>query len=729
MPENVGLSAKLKFEGDQAIAGMRKTSSAFDRVATSAKRVKAGMAGIRKGFSGAGIATAALTAGVVKTVKDFADFDFQVTKAISLTKDGAENMDQLRRFAKKMGAETFFTAKQSAEGMEALARAGLSANEIMAALPTVLNLAAAESLDLKRATEIVVKASGQFGIGMQEAEKITDILAFTSKNTATDINQLAEGLKFVGTKAGRSMNITMQQTVGVLGLLSNVAADASVGGTTLNNALIKIGQNAERGRVKVGKVSATIVKTFDPKTGKRGVDLVETMRNIANAASSIKDPIQRAAALTDLLGIRGEKAALAFSAAFSPDKAKETEKFLTQLQGNIKGTATALAKAQIDTVAGQYKIFGSAVEGVSVSLGKMILQGTPLIPFMQRVTATFGDAASALAILTNRAKPGTAAFKQQSAELSKLGNSGVQLAHGLIEAFEGVKTAFSTFGTVVKGVGSVFGVNFGDGSVRSIVRLTAKTLAWVTVLKIAGGTLGRMFSIAKGGFDILRGGFGIFSGLLGRAGGKAAGLSKLAAQPVRVVNFDEAGGMLGGGKGAGGAAGAAAGPLGKLAAAAKTVAGVAGVGIVASKIGEAAATAKLEAVQKARSAYATASQTALASGKNLIAQAAQLRQLRAAGVTKFEATKGKRVELTQQTAIEALRDSALRQGLTAKQFEAMIPLLTSVLSTLEKGTTVKNTVVLDGRVVSQSDAKAKEEQDQRLGKKAKPGEKRRARVR
>lgn len=779
MPKTIGLTGKLKFDSGAAIGNMRKTSSAFKAMAASAKRVKAGMADIKKGFRGTGIAAAALTAGVVKTVKDFADFDFQITKAISLTKDGAKNMDKLRVFAKKMGAETFFTAKQAAEGMEALARAGLKSTDIMAALPKVLQLAAAEGIDLKTATDIVVKASNQFGISMKQAGKITDIFAFTSKNTATNVSQLAEGLKFVGTKAGRGLNITMQQTVGVLGLLSNVAADASVGGTVLNNALIKIGQNAKRGSVKVGKFKAQIVRTFDKKTGKRGVDLVATMLRISQAAAKIKDPVKRAAALTKLLGIRGEKAALAFAAAFGPKRQAETAAFFRKLQSakGIKGVTKALADAQINTVAGQFKIFQSAVSGVSIAVGRMILSSTPLVPFMKRAAAVLGETATALGILGNRAKPGTKLFKKQAVALSKLSKTALQIAMGLREGFAAVKEVFTDVGGVLKSVGKVFGLTFGKGQLKDIIRITAKTLAWVGVLKLAGGTLSRVFSIAKGGFNILRGVIGGIGSLLGKFAGRGGGagvggaLAKATAQPVKVVNFDElrlalAGqGALGGiGKPGGGLAKLREGlrqNIGKLGRFGTllnssglgfknhtTILGKAGgalgrAGLVGVALGAGVAFGTLIdktfglsdkfsslafEVNKADLALAERRKQAAQSGvvalKNIAAAQAQFAAAAKRGQT-FETKGGARIGAAEAFRRRAQAQvKAIGEGLSPQQKAEFQNIIAGVTANIKLNTVVK----LDGKVVARSTAKVNEEQKQRLGLKSTPGAKRQART-
>lgn len=791
MPEKVGLSATLAFNAGAALSQMRKTTGTFAAMAAGAKTVKAGMSQIKTGFRGAGIAGLVLAGGVVKAAKDFADFDFQITKAISLTKDGADNMERLTAFAKKMGAETFFTAKQAAEGIEVLARTGLKTNEIMAALPKVLQLAAAESLDLARASEIVTKTGNQFGITMDKAGTIADTFAFVSKNTATNVNDLAQGLTFVGTKAGRSMNISMEQTVGVLGLLANVAADSSVGGTTLNNALIKIGKNAKRGSVRVGKFKATIVKTFDPKTQKRGVDLVGTMLNITTAAERIRDPVRRAAALTKLLGIRGEKASLAFSAAFGPQKIKETHKFLSQLQQDTTGAAKSLADAQIGTVAGQFKIFQSALSSVSIATGQLILKNTPLVSTMQRVTKVLGDVAAAMSILSDPDMDPKAAREG----INKLGFTGVQIAKGLREGFNAVKEVFADVGSVIKTVAGIFNIKFGDGMLKDQIRMTAKTIAWVVALKGAGNMLGRLASIAKGTFQVIKGGLSVamsatggiarvlgkhspllarvgakLPGVAGKLAGAISGAEKLTAQPVRVVNFDESGigglGGLGGGAAGGKQTGLLRGMaafIKKTALATNNISGLAGTlgakgGLIAvagaagfalgtlidktfglsDKISKAAFEQNQEmakTVEQVKFLKGEMAQTA----NDLRAQAKVFALMKARGITTVEGAGGRRISLEEafsKRAAARAKAGGLDASVLIKELATQIaaartdPVAAAVAEAAATGKPLTEVVVkLDGKEIARAVAKRGEQQGQRRGRKDAPGKKRERRVR
>lgn len=721
MPKQVGLSARLQFLTKGAIAGMRKAHTAFGKLNRQVGHVKSGVANISRGFSGLTLAGVGLGAAVVGSVKKFADFGFQMAKVTSLTSDAsgktaeaAKNQKLLEQFAKQQGATTRFTAVQAAEAMENLARAGLNTKEIIKALPQVLQLATAENMNLARATQIVTDTANQFGLGMDQAAKITNVMAFVSKNTTTNVDQLFEGLKFAGTTA-KGVGATMKDTTAILGLLANIGVKAGQSGAALNNALIKLGQNAKRGSVRVGRVRVEIAKfTKDTGDAKKGqIDLVTTFQNIFKATAAMKTPLQRQAALMKLLGIRGGRAGNAIGAAFSnPERTKKTLAFLNGLRKNLDGTTKKLADAQRNTALGQWVEFKSAIEGVQIEFGKLV--GTMGLPALKNFKDVIGDAATAMSLLANPTE-------KNKQELQKLNQTGVGVAKGLREGFKAAKEVFAGFGSVIKTVGGLLGVNMGKNQTSSIITLTAKTVAWGIALKGVVGIFGRMASVAKGSFQIIRGGLGILGGaakgILGPLASRFAGTSKvlsglggvfsktlgaaekLTAMPVRVVNFDEMGGAGGVATAAGGAGTAAAGGA---AAAAGILASGAIVGALTARFSPGQQV--LEQLQK----KAALERSRREGAAGLIGAARSL--------------SGKNVSRTQ--ALAALQARATKRG-DLQQFIDQLPRLLQILSTLPESVkqgvekaNIKNnvSVKVNSREVGKAAAKADNETKERTGK-------------
>ena len=112
-----------------------------------------------------------------------------------------DELKQLTDIAKQLGAETRFSAREAASGLEFMALAGFSAQESIQAIPDVLNLAAAAALDLGKASDIVTDTMSAFGIEAQNASEVSDVFAATQAKANTNVEQLGEAFKLSAANA------------------------------------------------------------------------------------------------------------------------------------------------------------------------------------------------------------------------------------------------------------------------------------------------------------------------------------------------------------------------------------------------------------------------------------------------------------------------------------------------------------------------------------------------
>jgi TP901 family phage tail tape measure protein len=114
--------------------------------------------------------------GVGMAVKRFAEFDQAMSNVKATGSDAAANMDALRAAALKAGATTKFSATEAAQGVEALAKAGVSASDTLAGgLTGSLNLAAAGNLGVAGSAEAAASAMNQFGLAGKDIPHIADL--------------------------------------------------------------------------------------------------------------------------------------------------------------------------------------------------------------------------------------------------------------------------------------------------------------------------------------------------------------------------------------------------------------------------------------------------------------------------------------------------------------------------------------------------------------------------
>src|SRR5699024_2442167 len=126
-----------------------------------------------KAAKSAGILAAA-TFSVHKVFSTISSFEKSMSGVQAVTRASAEEMEALRDVAKDLGATTEYTASQAAEGLRFLGMAGFSTAESIAAIPQVLDLATASSMDLATAADIASNMMSAYGIAATDAGRITD---------------------------------------------------------------------------------------------------------------------------------------------------------------------------------------------------------------------------------------------------------------------------------------------------------------------------------------------------------------------------------------------------------------------------------------------------------------------------------------------------------------------------------------------------------------------------
>src|SRR5690606_24218902 len=111
------------------------------------------------------------------------------------------DLKALSKVAQDLGVATQFSASQAAEAMTFLGMAGFDTKQIMSAIPQVLELAAAANMDLAMAADIASNIIDQFGIAAEDACRVTNVLAATASSANTNVEQLAEAMKYLGPTA------------------------------------------------------------------------------------------------------------------------------------------------------------------------------------------------------------------------------------------------------------------------------------------------------------------------------------------------------------------------------------------------------------------------------------------------------------------------------------------------------------------------------------------------
>lgn len=190
-----------------------------------------------------GIMTAGLTLpllAVGKSALDMAgDYEQSMNVLQQVTGASAEVMSALNAQALTLGAETVFSAGEAANAMLELGKAGMSTEQIMAAIPGVMDLAAAGGVGLAEAASLTAATLNAFHLEASESARVADLLAAAANASAADIADLGAGMQQAGF-AFALANQPVENLAASLAILTNVGLTGSDAGTALKNAFMRM---------------------------------------------------------------------------------------------------------------------------------------------------------------------------------------------------------------------------------------------------------------------------------------------------------------------------------------------------------------------------------------------------------------------------------------------------------------------------------------------------------
>lgn len=350
---SVTLSAKVA----EYKKGMIEAAQATRTVGTEAQK----LAQVREAMNtvgAAGLAMGALIgAGVAVAVKKFADFDEAMSSVDAATHESAENMGLLREAAIEAGASTVFSATEAAGAIEELAKAGVSTADILAGgLKGALDLAAAGSLGVARSAEITSTALNQFGLTGDQASHVADVLAAGAGKAMGSVDDLANGLKFVGPVAA-AMGVSLEETTGVLALFAQQGIIGEQAGTSLRGVLSSLTAPSTQARAEIERLGLSI---YDSQGNFLGL---QNAAGQLSKAYSTMDGASRDASLGIIFGRETITAATALYKAGAAGVDQWTEAV------DDSGYAAETARRRLDNLKGDLEALSGAMDTALIQTG------------------------------------------------------------------------------------------------------------------------------------------------------------------------------------------------------------------------------------------------------------------------------------------------------------------------------------------------------------------------
>lgn len=237
--------SRLTAQSQRAAEAQTRLQNAQARLAETRQRLS------WNNIKGDVMSSAAMAYSLYKPVSQASDFESAMARVNAVAFSGgnnrtaeqkaanAEALKALEEQARELGRATQYTAVQAAQTQENLARAGFSSNEIISAMPGLLNMAAAEGMDLANAADIAASTLRGFNLSADQTNRVADVLAQTSAASNTSIAALGDSMKYVAPVAS-GLGISVEEVSAMLGVMANAGIKGSQGGTALRAALNRL---------------------------------------------------------------------------------------------------------------------------------------------------------------------------------------------------------------------------------------------------------------------------------------------------------------------------------------------------------------------------------------------------------------------------------------------------------------------------------------------------------
>lgn len=338
---------------DQATQEMDRVSAASGKLKKHLEPVGSAMKLVGAGALAAGVAS----------VKMAGDYEQGLNIFKSVSGATAQQMAMVAAKARELGQDASLpgvSARDAANAMTELSKAGLSVNDTLAASKGVMSLAKAGQIDVADAATIAAQALNAFKLKGSDAGKVADVLANGANASATDIRGLSLGLQQSAAVASQ-FGVSLEDTVTTLGLFANRGMQGSDAGTSLKTMLISLANPSKKAANLMHQLG---INAYDA-SGKF-VGMRQLAQNLQNGLKGLSEE-QKQQALATIFGTDAFRAA-----AFLADSAGKSYDDMSKAVGR-SGAAMDLAKAQNSGFNGALDNLKSTIETVATDFGQKLL--------------------------------------------------------------------------------------------------------------------------------------------------------------------------------------------------------------------------------------------------------------------------------------------------------------------------------------------------------------------
>jgi len=299
-------------------------------------------------------ALGAVTSVSGDAARGFMDYEQTLTKIISATNLTGEEAEKLRQTLMEVSesqTDLGFSAAEASQGLEALVKAGLSADEAAQALRSALSLARLENISTDQAAGLLVQTLTMFNLSADESARALDAISKAADAGIDTATGYASGLANAGAAAA-NMGLSLEETLAALVELDKTYGSATESGTYLNAMFKDL----------VAKADDLGISLYNADGSMKSLD--EIIQQIRDHVASFGDDQQAINEYLSVFDVRAQRAVLG----------------LINYQGSIAETMAEMEEARgvqekvnmvMDTTAGKLAKQNAEMENAGYQLGQM----------------------------------------------------------------------------------------------------------------------------------------------------------------------------------------------------------------------------------------------------------------------------------------------------------------------------------------------------------------------
>lgn len=422
---------------DQVTGPLRHIRSEIEQTARIHERMGSTISRVGNNISSIGNMmmpmAGAITAIGAASAKTFMDFDATITAAGVKAGATAQEMEEMRQVAGRLGAEFPISASEAAAGMDRLAAGGFDAKQSIGAMPGIIKAAVAAGEDLASTSDVVTSALSIWNLKngdiAKNTEHIADVIQMSANVSKLGMQDFGLAMQYAGAPAA-SLSVSIEELGTAMAIMSNNGIAASTIGTSLRAVMSRLASPPKEAATAISRLGLSLKDANGKFVGVSNA--VEQMRNGMKGLSEMEQVALAKA-------IAGEDA---YSGLLSLIKTSPEEYAkVADAINNSTGSSSAAYDRMQQTLKGSIDSMKGAVESLGIAMG------TALTPYIKQGADAIKNLANALAAMS----PEQQSMIAKTA-IAVVGITGLVMAFGKLVSVGGaVVSMYGQVGRVMAG--------------------------------------------------------------------------------------------------------------------------------------------------------------------------------------------------------------------------------------------------------------------------------------